>query len=122
MKQKKTPEIINLPEGKLDEIKTRFETGVVLEEDKKIILLILSTYSWLHRQLQAKKLGIQRLRNLFGFTTEKRSKPKKTEDDSIPSALNDSSDTTPEGDALPGGHVVPLKKYQSGIRKKTMDD
>jgi hypothetical protein len=42
MKRKKSPEIINLPEGKLDEITTRFESGSILEEDKKIILLILS--------------------------------------------------------------------------------
>ena len=57
MIRKKTPEIINLPEGKLDEIKARFETGSILEEDKKIILLILSTYAWLYRQLEAKKLA-----------------------------------------------------------------
>ena len=55
MTRKKIPEIINLPAGKLDEIKTRFEEGFILEEDKKVILLILSTYSWLSRQLQAKK-------------------------------------------------------------------
>ena len=46
---KKTPEIIDLPEGKRDEIKARFETGSILEEDKKIILLILATYAWLSR-------------------------------------------------------------------------
>jgi len=65
MTRKKIPEIINLPAGKLDAIKTRFEEGFILEEDKKVILLILSTYSWLSRQLQAKKIGIQRLRNLL---------------------------------------------------------
>ena len=73
MKRRKSPEIINLPEAKLNEIKTRLESGSILEEDKKVILLILSTYAWLYRQLQTKKLGIQRLRNLFGFSTEKQS-------------------------------------------------
>jgi hypothetical protein len=72
MKQRKSPEIINIPEEKLSEIKTRLESGSILEEDKKVILLILSTYAWLYRQLQTKKLGIQRLRNLFGFSTENR--------------------------------------------------
>lgn len=53
MPRKKTPEIINLPAARLDEIKTKFETGAILEEDKKIILLILSTYSWLLRVFSA---------------------------------------------------------------------
>ena len=112
MKQRKSPEIIDLPEGKLDEIKTRLESGSILEEDKKIILLILSTYSWLYRQLQAKKLGIQRLRNLFGFSTEKRPRLKKTDDEIIPPDLNE----------LPGGKVTSIKKSLSGIQRKIMGD
>ena len=120
-KQRKSPEIINLPEEKLNEIKTRLESGSILEEDKKVILLILSTYAWLYRQLQAKKLGIQRLRNLFGFSTEKRSKLKKKDDD-IPPDLNGSLDSALQDDTLPGGSVTPLKKHQSGIQKKTMGD
>ena len=118
MKRKKSPAIINLPEEKLNEIKIRLESGSILEEDKKVILLILSTYAWLYRQLQAKKLGIQRLRNLFGFSTEKRSKLKKKDDDNTPPDLNGSSD----GDVLSGGNVTPLKKHPIGIQKKTMDD
>jgi hypothetical protein len=93
-----------------------------LEEDKKVILLILSTYAWLYHQLQTKKLGIQRLRSLFGFSTETRSKLKKKDDDNIPPDLNASSDATTQGDMLPGGNVTPLKKHQIGIQKKTMDD
>lgn len=122
MKQRKSPEIINLPSGKLDEIKTRFESGTSLEDDKKIILLILSTYAWLHRQLQAKKIGIQRLRSLFGFSTEKRTTLKKKDDDNAPPDLNGSSDATTQGDTLSGGNVTPLKKHQIGIQKKTMVD
>lgn len=121
MKQRKSPEIINIPEGKLNEIKTRLESGSILEEDKKVILLILSTYAWLYRQLQAKKLGIQRLRNLFGFSTEKGSKLKKKDDDTPPD-LNGSSAATTQGDTLPGGNVTPLKKHPIEIQKKTMDD
>ena len=107
---KKTPEIINLPEGKLDEIKARFETGSILEEDKKIILLILSTYAWLYRQLEAKKLGIQRLRNLFGFSTEKRSWPKTKENETVPLDL----------EGLPGEKVTPIKKLPIETLRKTM--
>jgi len=121
MKQRKSPEIINLPEEKLNEIKTRLESGSILEEDKKVLLLILSTYAWLYRQLQAKKLGIQRLRNLFGFSTEKRSKLKKKDDD-IPPDLDGSADAKSEGETLPGGNVTPLKKSLNGILRQTMGD
>lgn len=120
MKKKKSPEMINLPAEKLDEIKNRFESGAILEEDKKIILLILSTYSWLYRQLQAKKLGMQRLRNLFGFTTEKRIKSKKTGDETILPDLNGSTDTASEGDILPGGNVTTTKKSPNGILRQIM--
>ena len=120
MKRKKSPEIINLPEGKLDEIKSRFESGSILEEDKKIILLILSTYSWLYRQLQAKKLGIQRLRNLFGFTTEKRTGPKNKGDETIPPDLNGAADASSEGNTSPGGNVTPIKKPENGIPRQIM--
>ena len=91
------------------------ESGSILEEDKKVLLLILSTYAWLYRQLQAKKLGIQRLRNLFGFSTEVRSKLKK-KDDNIPADLKDSFDSSQ------GGNVPPLKKHQNEIQEKIMGD
>lgn len=122
MKQRKLPEIINLPTGKLDEIKTQVAASSILEEDKKIILLILSTYAWLYRQLQAKKIGIQRLRSLFGFSTEKRSSLKKKDDNNTPPDLNGSSDAITQGDTLSGGNVSPLKKHPIGIQKKIMDE
>jgi|CryBogDrversion2_4_1035264.scaffolds.fasta_scaffold10540_2 hypothetical protein len=122
MTRKKIPEIINLPAGKLDAIKTRFEEGFILEEDKKVILLILSTYSWLSRQLQAKKIGIQRLRNLFGFSTEKRSGRKSNGDENNPPDLNSSPDAIPQGDTSSGGNLIPIKKSQNGTRRKTMVD
>ena len=120
MTRNKKPEIINLPAGKLDEIKIQLAASSILEEDKKIILLILSTYSWLYRQLQAKKLGIQRLRNLFGFTTEKRTCSKNKGDETIPPDLNGSADAKSEGDTLPGGNVTTLKKSPNGTQRKIM--
>lgn len=122
MTRNKMPEIINLPAGKLDEIKTQLAASSILEEDKKIILLILSTYAWLYRQLQTKKLGIQRLRSLFGFSTEKRSGLKKKDDENSAPGLNGSPDATPQGDKLPGGNVTPIKKHPGGIWKKIMGD
>jgi hypothetical protein len=72
MTRKKTPELIDLPEDTLDGIKSRITTGTLLEEDKKIIVVILTSYAWLLRQLQFTKISITRLKNLFGFNTEKR--------------------------------------------------
>lgn len=81
MKRNKPPEIITLPAGKLDEIKTRLTESAILEEDKKIILSILTVYAWLYRQLQSKKLSILRLKSLFGFSTEKKNQLKKSTND-----------------------------------------
>jgi hypothetical protein len=80
MTRKKTPELIDLPENTLDEIKSRITTGTLLEEDKKIIVVILTSYAWLLRQLQFTKISITRLKNLFGFNTEKRKNKQKQHD------------------------------------------
>jgi hypothetical protein len=75
--RKNTPELIDLPEDTLDGIKSRISTGTLLEEDKKIIMVILTSYAWLLRQLKYTKISITRLKNLFGFSTEKRQNKKK---------------------------------------------
>lgn len=74
MRKKKSPEIIDLPVEALEGIKSRIGSGTLLEEDKKIVLAILSTYSWLLHQLQSSKFTLNRLKKMFGFHTEKRSK------------------------------------------------
>ena len=79
--RKNSPDIINLPEEALEEIKFRVMAGTVLEEDKQIILSIMSTHSWLSRQLRSTKLTIHRLKSLFGCSTEKRLWTKKKKDD-----------------------------------------
>jgi hypothetical protein len=60
MSRKKTPEMIAVSDEALEDIKTRVSSGAVLEEDKKIILSILSTHQWLYRQLRTAKLSINR--------------------------------------------------------------
>ena len=122
MIRKKDPEIIKLPEGRMDAIKARLmDNSPVLEEDKQIILCILSTYSWLQRQLQSKKLGIQRMRSLFGFRTEKHSNLKKNKSGAkdLPPDLADAASA---GNALPGGNVTLVKKPLNGSLEKIMDD
>lgn len=77
MARKQPPEIINLSEDELDLLQSRLASGSLLEDDKKIIMSIVTTYSWLIRKLGSAKLTIHRLKAALGFTTEKRSWAKK---------------------------------------------
>ena len=102
--RKNSPDIINLSEEALEEIKSRILAGKVLEKDKHIILSIMSTHSWLSRQLRSTKLTIHRLKSLFGCSTEKRSWTKKKKDDDNSQTEADGSqqaalipDTTQDG-------------------------
>lgn len=107
MVRKKTPEIINLSEIALDELKSRVEQrSPLLDGDIKIILSILSTYQWLHRQLQSTKLSIYRLKKLFGFSTEKRSKWKKVPP---PGETKDNANISPDS-STPTDGAPTIKK------------
>jgi hypothetical protein len=74
MKKIKKPEIIEIPIGALEEIKLRINSAALLEEDKRIVLVVLDSYSWLMKQLQSTKCTIHRLKKMFGFNTEKHKK------------------------------------------------
>ena len=74
MKRKKSPEIIDLPVKTLNGIKSRLASCSLLEEDKSVLLVIVSAYAWIQEQLQSAKLTIHRLKKVFGFSTEKRNK------------------------------------------------
>ena len=67
----KKPEIVNVSSTDLEEIKLRVLANTLSENDKKIITAILTTYHWIYGQLQTAKLGMRRLKSLFGFKTEK---------------------------------------------------
>jgi len=73
-KKNADPKIINMSMSELDTVKTRLTDDILTPDDKKIILSILGTYQWLYSQLELAKLGMRKLRNVFGFKTEKRHK------------------------------------------------
>ena len=75
MTRKKSVEIIQLSDASLEGIKSRLASNSLLEEDKPVLLAIVSAYVWLQRQLESAKLTIHRLKKMFGFSTEKRNKP-----------------------------------------------
>ena len=108
MKRKKSPEIIDISVEELENIKLRIGSGVILEEDKKIVLTILGTYSWLMLKLQSTKFTINRLKKIFGFSTEKHNKVKSKNGVTI--------DFSPEGTSA--DQVLSLDNLQ-GLSKET---
>lgn len=112
MKKKKSPEIVDISAESLEQLKSRVGSGVLLEGDKKIVLAILGTYSWLHHQLQSSKFTLGRLKKMFGFVTEKR--PKGVLTNAAPpdfSKEGTSAGQTLSLDALQGvGQSAPEKK------------
>jgi hypothetical protein len=74
MSGKKSTEIIDLSAAALEGIKSRLALSSLQEEDKSVLLAIVSAYVWIQSQLTAAKLTIHRLKKMFGFSTEKRKK------------------------------------------------
>jgi hypothetical protein len=74
VKKKKPHDIIDVSVDKLEGLKSRLISDTLFEEDKPIILAIISAYAWIQGQLDSAKLTIHRLKTLFGFGTEKRNK------------------------------------------------
>ena len=98
MKRKKTPEILNLHSTELDALKARVAAGSpLLDGDAKILISVLSTYQWLHRQLQSTKFTIHRLKKIFGFSTETRSSLKKKNlSDALLGQVETNADISPD--------------------------
>jgi len=72
MKNKNKAEVINLTTKELERLKARVSKNELGEDDIKILSSILSVYFWIHNQLQLSKLNVRRLKNMFGFKTEKK--------------------------------------------------
>lgn len=74
MKKKKSLEIIDIGVERLEQLKSRVASCPLLEEDKSVLLAIVTAYVWIQGQLESAKLTIHRLKKMFGFNTEKRKK------------------------------------------------
>jgi hypothetical protein len=75
IKTKKSLEIIDVGVERLEQLKSRLASCSLLEEDKSVLLAIVSAYVWIQGQLKSARLTIHRLKKMFGFSTEKRKKP-----------------------------------------------
>jgi hypothetical protein len=66
------PELMTLTVEETEAFKSRIANSPLLESDKKMVLGLLSFTLWLQQQLSLAKLGIKRLKSLFGVSTEKK--------------------------------------------------
>ncbi len=114
MSRKKTPEMIDISSEQLAGINDRISTNTLLDDDKRVVLAILSAYTWIQCQLERHKLSIKRLKNMFGFSTERRGKHNKKEPKTPPAdSSNDSDDNTSSG-TKETPELNPPKKHPSG--------
>lgn len=106
--KKKSPEIMDIPFETLEGLKSRLTSSALLEEDKSILLAILTAYVWIQRQLQSTKLTIHRLKKMFGFSTERKNKTsKKGEPSELELNLNSLEDLNKQQGSLNALQAMP---------------
>lgn len=67
------PEHVNLTAEEAQALKARVQANNLAEDDIKLLVGLISFNLWLQQQLATAKFSIQRLKRLFGFSTEKKS-------------------------------------------------
>jgi hypothetical protein len=103
MAVKSTPKKIHLNKSQIGALQTRLEEQALTDEDIMTLKSVLDLNFYLQESLLSNKLTISRLKNLFGFKTEKNNKPKKTvesgdnNDGSTEPSDEESQSTTPQG-------------------------
>jgi|APCry1669189844_1035258.scaffolds.fasta_scaffold19878_2 hypothetical protein len=119
MARKNTPDMLDISAQQLSDINARISSNSLLEEDKHVIVLVLSAYAWIQTQLQRHKLSIKRLKNMFGFKTEKRKRCDQQNVVGTGLDLSTAGDTPSLPDATKG-EVTPVKKHLNGTEQKIM--
>ncbi|PPC91253.1 MAG: hypothetical protein CTY35_13755 [Methylotenera sp.] len=84
MSRAKTPELLNISEQQLEDISLRIDTNSLSAEDIKLLRTLLTTYTWLMKQLSRSKITIHRLKQLFGYSSEKKNRLKNSNPDVPP--------------------------------------
>ena len=72
MKIKNKPKKIDLTIQDAEKLQQRLLNNSLTNEDKEILIGMMSFNFWLHEQLASAKLRIGRLKRLFGFRGEKK--------------------------------------------------
>lgn len=89
------PEAVHLTAEEADALQTRIASNKLNVEDLRLLSGLVSLCLWLQDQLEHAKLGIRRLKSMFGFSTEK-----------SPTTPDSSSTTTPPSDLTPCSNTI----------------
>ena len=73
MKNDNEPEKITLTVEESEALKARILANNLSESDRSLLVGLVNCVLWLQLQLSRAKLSIHRLKQLFGFSTEKKS-------------------------------------------------
>ena len=85
MSRIKSPELLNITDKQLEDISLRLGKNSLSAEDIKLLTALLTTYTWLMKQLSRSKITIHRLKQLFGYSSEKKNRLKNSNSDVPPS-------------------------------------
>lgn len=73
MTAREAPEQIKLTQQEAESLKLRIVKNQLTESDLKLLGGLVAFNLWLQNQLSLAKLSIHRLKQFFGFSTEKKS-------------------------------------------------
>jgi hypothetical protein len=84
MSRIKNPELLSITDQQLEDISLRISKSSLSTEDIRLLTALLTTYTWLMKQLSRSKITIHRLKKIFGYSSEKTNKLKNSNSDSPP--------------------------------------
>lgn len=67
------PQRIALTSEQAEDLKSRINASPLSDDDRTLLVGLISFVLWLENQLNRAKLSITRLKSLFGVSTEKKS-------------------------------------------------
>jgi uncharacterized short protein YbdD (DUF466 family) len=73
MRPQAHPDYVKMTAEEAEALKARVAGSNLAEQDMKLLIGLVSFTLWLQNQLALAKLSINRLKKLFGFSTEKKS-------------------------------------------------
>lgn len=129
MNNKERPEVIKISEKEIKNLQKNIEENNLSNDQKKLLIKLLSAYIWLANLFRLKKLSLNKLKRLFSFSTEKKppinqdpnKKNKNNDDDKNGSGSNGqkgSGSEKPKKGNPPKGHGRKGKNDYSGANKK----
>ena len=112
MNRTKSPELLNITEQQIKDMGLRLGTNSLSVEDIKLLTTLLTTYTWLMKQLSRSKITIHRLKQVFGYSSEKKNRLKKSNSDIPPENMDAAQDTSTVSLAITaidevGAHIEP---------------